>query len=160
MAILVSSLMEPARNLVSTLYLWVSHGLGADVEGVPYLADAVAVGQQTEDFLLARREHADVRPALGGAEALAVLAHEGRHAAAGVSTTEEDLPLPHGIDGLEQDGRRIAFADVAHDAQLDELQQMPLVLVTGIDEDARLGPDLEDGAAGFHAVHARAWRCP
>lgn len=32
---------------------------------------------------------------------------------------------------------------------------MPLVLVTGIDEDARLGPDLEDGAAGFHAVHAR-----
>ena len=50
------------------------HGLGADVEGVPYLADAVAVGQQAEDLLLARREHADVRPALGGAETLAVLA--------------------------------------------------------------------------------------
>ena len=44
---------------------------------------------------------------------------------------------------------------MAHDAQLDELQQVALVLVAGIDEDARLGTDLEDGAAGFHAVHAR-----
>ena len=35
MAILVSSLMEPARSLVSTLYLWVSTVLGLMLRASP-----------------------------------------------------------------------------------------------------------------------------